>query len=486
MTVSSSICTSQCTAHGLNSHIDSDSDSLIQLLHNVTLVVIGKVKSVDSPFATRSKIFIVNDTGNNHRGNLYEQSTSSALIQLPSSSSLISSGNPKMDSSDSASTSNLPEDCSNNTMPLTKNVSPERIEVTRKRFLILFLFALYSMSNAFQWIEYSIVAEKICKYYGTSNFYVNLTSVFYMILYAPLVLPGTWVLNRKGLRFCVILGSAGTCLGSWIKCASISPNGFAVTMVGQAIVAMSQIFILNLPPRIAAVWFGANEVSTATAFGVFGNQVGIAFGFLLPPLLFKNANTTDEMASGLRVLFYSTAMFTSVLFVVKVMLFDDEPEFAPSKAAALAKQAPSKTTSNSTGNNSFDLSANPDDQVVPLSDMKILKSLLSNINFLLILVTYGLNVGVFYAISTVLSQLVELRFPGTLVEAGFMGLLIVVSGIFGSVICGFILDATHKFKETTLFVYICSLLGMLAFSLATISNLWIAWLLHDWLFADWI
>lgn len=31
--------------------------------------------------------------------------------------------------------------------------------------------------------------------------------------------------------------------------------------------------ILSLPARIAAVWFGPDQVSSATSVGVFGNQV---------------------------------------------------------------------------------------------------------------------------------------------------------------------------------------------------------------------
>lgn len=34
-----------------------------------------------------------------------------------------------------------------------------------------------------------------------------------------------------------------------------------------------QVFILNVPPRLAAVWFGADQVSSACSIGVFGNQV---------------------------------------------------------------------------------------------------------------------------------------------------------------------------------------------------------------------
>lgn len=34
-----------------------------------------------------------------------------------------------------------------------------------------------------------------------------------------------------------------------------------------------QVFILSLPARLAAVWFGLDQVSSACSIGVFGNQV---------------------------------------------------------------------------------------------------------------------------------------------------------------------------------------------------------------------
>jgi hypothetical protein len=34
-----------------------------------------------------------------------------------------------------------------------------------------------------------------------------------------------------------------------------------------------QVFILGVPPNVAAVWFGAEQVSSACSIGVFGNQV---------------------------------------------------------------------------------------------------------------------------------------------------------------------------------------------------------------------
>lgn len=91
----------------------------------------------------------------------------------------------------------------------------------------------------------------------------------------------------QGLRVSVIIGMVGTCLGAWIKVASVSPDRFWVTFLGQAIVGFSQIFILSIPARLAAVWFGPQQVSSACSIGVFGNQVWKYFTYLSSAYLLK-------------------------------------------------------------------------------------------------------------------------------------------------------------------------------------------------------
>ena len=79
----------------------------------------------------------------------------------------------------------------------------------------------------------------------------------------------------------VIIGAVGTCIGGWIKVMGVSPDRFYVALIGQSIIAVSQVFILGVPPNVAAVWFGPQQVSSACAIGVFGNQVRILFLLLL-------------------------------------------------------------------------------------------------------------------------------------------------------------------------------------------------------------
>lgn len=148
---------------------------------------------------------------------------------------------------------------------------------TPRRWIMLLVFALYSMSNSFQWIEYGIILDKITFFYSVDDYTVDWLSMIYMLTYIPLVFPATWLLDKKGLRIVALIGSFGNFIGAALKCFSAVPDRFWVTFIGQTISAISQIFILGLPARLAAVWFGASEVAFATAVGCFGNQVRETF-----------------------------------------------------------------------------------------------------------------------------------------------------------------------------------------------------------------
>ncbi|CAD5208808.1 unnamed protein product [Bursaphelenchus xylophilus] len=328
--------------------------------------------------------------------------------------------------------------------------SPEQeTKLYKRRYLMLGMFVLLSASNALQWIEYAIIAHIFTDFYGVSYDAINWTSMIYMLMYMLLVFPGSWFLDKFGLRKSILIGAFGNCFGAWLKILSTHPDKFWLTFVGQTIVGSSQVFILGIPPQLAATWFGPEQVSTACSAGVFGNQLGIALGFLIPPWLVKTG-TKEQVAYDLSVLFLISAVVNTFVFVLVVLFFKEKPKLPPSLAQAQALE-----------------------ETVGHSFWSSIKELLCNVNYMLLLITYGINVGVFYAVSTLLSQMVLFYHEGAQEETGTIGLLIVVAGMFGSVVCGYILDTTHRFKGTTLAVYILSFAGMILFTFTLHLDLWI-------------
>ncbi|KAK9888911.1 hypothetical protein WA026_001132 [Henosepilachna vigintioctopunctata] len=318
--------------------------------------------------------------------------------------------------------------------------SIQPLKVYKQRWFILAMFVAFSASNAMQWVQYSIIANVITKYYNISTTIVDWTSMIYMVLYIPFIFPASYLLDRLGLRVAITIGIAGTCIGSWVKVVSVAPDRFWVGFLGQSIVALSQVFVLSVPARLAAVWFGASQVSSACSIGVFGNQLGVATGFLLPPLLVKVTGDTDETQRDLFFMFLGIAIFTTVLFVVIILFFRSKPPTPPSYAQAQQQEENREAFFES------------------------LKRLLKNRPYLLLLTAYGINVGIFYAISTLLNQIILQYYKDGQEDAGRIGVLIVLAGMMGSVCCGVILDKYHKFKETTMVVYAMSLLSMVIFT----------------------
>ncbi|XP_030070327.1 choline/ethanolamine transporter FLVCR2 [Microcaecilia unicolor] len=290
------------------------------------------------------------------------------------------------------------------------------------------------------------------RFYGASALAIDWMSMSYMCTYIPLLFPVAWLLERRGLRVIALAGSALNCAGAWVKTGSVRPDLFGVTVLGQVICSVAQVFILGMPSQIASVWFGSHEVSTACALGVFGNQLGIAVGFLLPPVLVPNVEDLQLLAHHISIMFYGTASVATALFILVIIVFRKKPPMPPSHAQAVIQARPP-------AENSYKQS---------------IIRLLHNRNFMLLVIAYGLNTGAFYSLSTLLNRMVILHYPGEEVNAGRIGLTITVSGMVGALICGLWLDRTKTYKQTTLLVYILSLAGLLTYTFTlSLGHLWI-------------
>ncbi|KAF3849825.1 hypothetical protein F7725_019544 [Dissostichus mawsoni] len=334
-------------------------------------------------------------------------------------------------------------------------VPKTEIKLYNRRWIMLFLFSAVSASNAFMWLQYGIISNIFMRFYNIDSFAIDWLSMIYLLTYIPLILPVLWLLKNRGIRDVVLVGSAFNCIGAWIKIGSASPDLFLLTLFGQFMCSVGTVFILGIPSYLASVWFGEKEVSTACSIGVVGNQLGIAIGFLVPPILVPNVDDIDELAYHISVMFYITAAVATFLFILVVCVFQERPKLPPTQAQATARSVP------------------PEQYSYTASVLRLLR----NRPFILLIITYGLNVGCFYAVGTLLNRMIIEHYPGEEVNAGRIGLTIVIAGMVGSLICGIWLDKTKTYKQTTLAVYFMSLVGMIVYA-ATLSlgHLWVVFI----------
>jgi hypothetical protein len=53
--------------------------------------------------------------------------------------------------------------------------------------------------------------------------------------------------------------------------------------------------MLSIPPRLAVAWFPDNEINVATSIAVSANNLGIAAGCALTPLVVKQATRDTDI-----------------------------------------------------------------------------------------------------------------------------------------------------------------------------------------------
>ncbi|CAG9768817.1 unnamed protein product [Ceutorhynchus assimilis] len=323
------------------------------------------------------------------------------------------------------------------------------IKVFKRRWAILLIYVLYSAANSFQWMEYSIIANIVMRFYKVNSTAVDWTSIIYMLIYPIIVLPVSYFIDKKGLRFAAIWGGVGTALAALIKVFSIDEKLFWVVILGQSIGSTAQVFVLCLPSKIAAVWFKPTEVSTACALAVFGTQLGFALGFVVPSTLVRNHKNISLVGSDLQVLCLLITIYMIPVVIAIIFLFPKLPKLPPS----LVQQEERKKE--------------------PLTFREYCKyftKLFRNRGFVLHTVAYGINIGVFEAIGTLLNQFILEYFPNSEEDAGRIGLIMVIGGMLGSLLFGLFLDRTHKYKETTVFICYAAVVSVIAATFSLLTN----------------
>lgn len=79
----------------------------------------------------------------------------------------------------------------------------ESIKLYNTRWIVIGSYIVYAAINAYQWFEYSIITNLIMKYYNVDAEAVDWTSVIYMILYMPMVIPASYLIDRKVIFYFV-------------------------------------------------------------------------------------------------------------------------------------------------------------------------------------------------------------------------------------------------------------------------------------------
>ena len=89
----------------------------------------------------------------------------------------------------------------------------------RRRWPVLVLLCANILLLNLNWVFFSPISDVVMCYYRTSTFWTNAISMCYMFAYIILVSPVAWLLQRAGLRVCMVIATAAIAVGAWLKFA---------------------------------------------------------------------------------------------------------------------------------------------------------------------------------------------------------------------------------------------------------------------------
>eukprot|EP01119_Soliformovum_irregulare_P011933 TRINITY_DN3057_c0_g2_i1.p1 TRINITY_DN3057_c0_g2~~TRINITY_DN3057_c0_g2_i1.p1 ORF type:complete len:486 (+),score=149.16 TRINITY_DN3057_c0_g2_i1:29-1486(+) len=303
------------------------------------------------------------------------------------------------------------------------------VKTTKKRWLQLAFFSLMTFLNGMTWITFSPISDQVQSRYSVSITSVNMLSLIFLILYIVFFLPSSWCLDRKGLRFGLIIGSSLTIIGAAIR--PFGQWGFGLVFFGQAICGIGQPFLLSAAPKLAQNWFPDHQRALATTIASVANPLGTGLGFLLPPLLVSSP-------SDIPLMLLIEGVIVAVILIPCTILLKDKPEHPPSYTASIGSPMMSS-----------DLITNT-------------KKLFTDINFILLFCEFGLGLGTFNAIATVINQLVQ-PYGYSNDDAGNLGALFIVFGLIGCGIASVIVDKFKNFKLILVIAYVLAVASTLLF-----------------------
>jgi len=255
------------------------------------------------------------------------------------------------------------------------------------------------------WISYAPITDDATRYYGVSTLAIGLLSMVFMIAFIPLSLPASWLIDRRGFRVAVGLGSV--LMGVFGIARGLAGDDYTLALLSTIAIACAQPFLMNAWTTVPAKWFPETERATAVGLVTLASLVGTGVGMALTPVL-----ATSTSIASIQLLYGGLAAAAAAAFLLLAREQPATPPCAPGAAVrALVLDG--------------------------------LKHALRVRPFLLYLAVSFVGMGIFNGVTTWVEEIVRPRgFSST--DAGTTGALMLLGGILGALTMSAVSDRQGK------------------------------------------
>jgi len=346
-----------------------------------------------------------------------------------------------------------------------------QIETDPRRWFMLLLYCVQTLLNQTVWLTFAPIAFETGTYYHTTNNWVNILSMCFMLLY-----PFGMLLSARqlqiGLRSSIVLGAVLNVVACVLRAFSVFcpiSAGFGVLLAGQSIAGLAQPLLTNAPARIAFDWFPKEEREGATTIAAVSLLLGNGLGQAIPPMLISKDDSGSITGMG-SLLVGELALV--ILSAVSILVwFVNCPTNPPSHAAAVRRRSSSWSNTGVSPNGRqlsapFFLDDNagiqtatgdaaiqrqttpgiPEVEVLPPEKLtRVYGQLLCDAGFIPLMLCMGLGLGAFNSLMTVMERVV--RPVGYSKDvAGMFGAVMLLAGIPSAGFASVLLDRTGAYR----------------------------------------
>ena len=177
------------------------------------------------------------------------------------------------------------------------------------RWTILIVFMLINISIQIMWICFAPITGPASEFYGVSDLRIGLLAMIFMIVYIPLSIPISWMIDTWGYRKSVTVGVSIMAVFGLLR--GVFAANYTIVLLTTIGIAVAQPFLMNSISTVAAKWFPIKERATASGLALVANFLGIAIGQVLSPILFLRFGIMNML-----LIYGGIAAFTAIVFVI--------------------------------------------------------------------------------------------------------------------------------------------------------------------------
>jgi MFS family permease len=281
-----------------------------------------------------------------------------------------------------------------------------RFRVYGYRWVVLAVFMFINLTIQMLWIGYAPITGPAAQFYHVTDFQIGLLAMIFMLVFLPLSIPVSWVIDTYG--FHVAVGIGAVLMGVFGVLRGLAGGDFTFVVLCTIGLAVAQPFMMNAWTKVPANWFSIEERATAVGLATLASLMGIALGMALTPILMDGGMSIPSI----QLLYGGVAAFSAVLFIF------------------LAREKPATPPC-------------PEGQETRALMLDGLKHALTVKPFWMYLFVMFIGMGVFNGVTTWVETIIRPR-GFTPTDAGTLGALMLLGGVIGAAVIPPFSDRQHK------------------------------------------